>query len=268
MDKLAFLDAGHEPANADVQPENPGTEPPVSEPQGGQPRDEHGRFVSPNAGETQEPQAQPQPQQQPEPQPTQQDNTQPPPGYVPVSVVAALRDEIRQLRQQPQQQQQQPDIFEDPDAAIQQHLQPVTQQITDLKLEWSRRLSEKEYGAEVVQQAEQWAVEQSLADPLLAQRIINSPDPYGATVAEFKKHQVLSKLSDPSRIDAFLAWEAAQKQAAAQQQTAPQPQPAPAPAGASPNPMPTRSLATAPSSGGVQHIPTGPGQAFDTVFTR
>lgn len=264
MDKLDFLDAGHEPASDDVhlQSEGPTEEPATGEPSGGQPRDENGRFASANAEGESGPTSQPEPQPQPQASPQQNVNA-PPPGYVPIAVVNALREEMRQLKGSLQPQEE-PDIYTDPDAVINQRIQPVTQQITDLNMNWSRRFAEKEYGADAVSQAEQWALQQAQVDPMLGQRIISSDDPYGTAVAEWKKGQVLSKLSDPSRIDAFLAWEAAQK-AAAQQPAVQQAAPA---AGAPQNPMPTRSLATAPASGGVQHVPSGPGQAFDSLFTR
>lgn len=204
-----------------------------------QPRDDKGRFIS----------------KQEEVAPAQP--TQPPAGYVPVSVVQALRQELNGLKAA---QQPAPDIFEDSAGFVSHQVQPVRDEITQLKLDWSRRFAEQAYTVETVNAAEQWVFNRAQVDPALGQRILASPDPYGAAVAEYKRDQINAKISDPAAIDRFLAWEAAQANAQAQPQAAPAAQPQ--------SPTPTRSLATAPSSGGAAHVPTGPGQAFDSLFTR
>lgn len=246
MDKLDFLDGAEAPIE-DAQPAEPVVETPLEpevaeqpETDATQPRDESGRFA-------------PKVEAQPEPKPEA-----PPPGYVPIGVVQELRNEIRGLKAQPQQPP--PDFFDDQEGYVDQRImQPVTQQITQLNLNWSKRFAEQSFGAETVNAAEQWVLQQSQIDPSLGQRVIASPDPYGASVNEYKQHQVLSQLSDPSRIDAFLAWEAAQKAAQAEPQSSPQ---------QAQQQTPTRSLASAPSSGGAAHVPTGPGQAFDNLFNQ
>lgn len=253
MDKLDWMDPQGS-GNDVVQPEPaPAPEP---EPQPvAQPRDEQGRFAPVNAEPA------PAPEPTPEPQPH---HSAPPPGYVPVDVVQAMRREMQALKAAVQPQAPEPDIFEDPNAFVaQQVLAPVNQQLMQDRMFFSEQLATVKYGPETVAQARDWAVQRAEADPMLEHKVLSSRDPFGVMVAEFKQAQVLSKLSDPAEIDQYLAWKAAQSQLAQQQQTAPaQPVATPQPA------APPMSIASAPSGGGVQHIPMGPGQAFDNIFRR
>src|SRR5690349_21173401 len=187
MDSLDFLDGASAP-NEEVAPEEVVAEAPAEvateeapQPEA-RPRDEKGRFAPKEATpETVEP-------------------TSPPPGYVPVGVVQRLREEMNQLKQA---QQPAPDVFEDQNAFAQHVQQPVRNEVTQLKLNWSRRFAEQSFGADTVNTAEQWVYQQAQINPAFGQQILSSDDPYGAAVAEYKKDQIGSRLSNPADIDAF-----------------------------------------------------------------
>ncbi len=254
MDKLDFLDPQGS-GNDVVQPEP--TPAPEPEPQiEAQPRDEAGRFA-PKASDAVAA-FEPAPEPTPAPQPSA-----PPHGYVPIAVVKDLRDEIRQLRQ-PQPVAAPPEAFIEDDPYAQDIAQwvaaPLEQQLIAQRFHFSQQLAETKYGAETVAQAWDWALQKAHSDPHFERGVLSVVNPFETVIAEFKREQVLSKLSDPSEIDQYLAWKAAQSQLAQQQTAAPVAAPQPAP--------PPLSIASAPGGGGVQHVPQGPGQAFDSIFRR
>lgn len=258
MDNLEFLD-GEESPKADAQPveATPTPEPVAAEPEGKQ-RDEHGRF---KAKEPQEPAQQPvaeAPQPEAQQPPVVETGTKPqvPPGFVPVSVVQELREEIKGLKQAPAPQQApeppqpMPDMFEDPEGFIGYQ----NRMFLNHTLNTSERFATREHGKETVEAAKQWMAARVQSDPYYASAVLNDPDPYEKIVVDFRRDTAFQKIGDLSRIDQFLAWEQAQ-QAAQQQQPAPTPQP-----------LPTGSIASAPSAGGPQTQATGQGVAFDEMF--
>lgn len=260
MDPLDFLD-GQEPAEtaaaqANEAPATPAPEAPAEAP--GQPRGPDGKFATKTQGEAAQaveaqPLADPAGAAQPASEPPKA-----PDGYVPVAALQAIREELNAFkRQQQPPPMPPPDPYEDFEG-YEAHRQA---QQTAERAEWSRQLSEARHGAELVQQAQQWAFERFEADPNFAQAARSSRDPYGFAIAEFQRHQALSLLSDPSNLakfQAFLSGGAAPAPAAA---------PAVAPASLQ-SPTPPRSLASAPNAGGAKPgaVPVGPGAAFDAVF--
>jgi hypothetical protein len=248
---LDFLNDGQEPAENLSAPET--VETPAEAPSGPA-RGPDGKFVSP---------AQPEPVAEPQPAPVASapaapsEPASPPPGYVPVSVVQELRKEMRELRQPVHQAPAEPppSVY---DEGYEQWVQQQThQQITNAKLDLSEDMARAQFGDALVDQARDWALERGRQSPAFGQEVLKQRNPYAYVVKEFQRHQVLDQLQDPSEIEQFKAWKAQQAQAAAQPVAA-------APPAASP--APPRSLASAPSAGGVAHVPQGPGQAFDNVF--
>lgn len=255
-DDLNFLD-GDVPADAPAvaQPETP------AEPAGGPARGPDGKFIGAQPSEP-APVAEAQPQT-PETPPAAAQPAQPeaplavPPGYVPVGVVQELRNELNALKRQPQQPPQPaPDPYEDFEG-YQAHLE--NQQQVE-RAEWSRRLALATNPPEAVQQAQEWAASQFERDPVFRERSLSSPDPYGFALAEWKRDQVLSKLTDPTLIDRFLAF--ASGAAPAQAPTAPQAPPAPQPVA-----VPT-SITGQPSAGGIGAVPLGDAALFDSVIPK
>lgn len=269
MDKLDFID-GEEPAEptvAAVTPEAaPSEAPPAAavapEPQGeapstGQPRGPDGKFA-PKAQDAAPAAPDAQPPADPPAAPSQA-TAQPPEGFVPVGVVQAMREELNAFKRQqnqtpPAAPQPAPDVYADPEGFAQYS----QVQVINERLHWSYKVAEAAHGAEVVQQAQQWAEQRYAQDPVFAQRAQAQPDPYGWAIDEWKRDQVLSKLSDPQLIDKFLAFASGQQAASAALAAPPAPPPSPA--------APPPSIASAPSAGGAQHVPTGPGQAYGAVI--
>jgi hypothetical protein len=247
MDNLEFLDAG-EPANGEVAPtpqaEAPSetvteatAETPVAPEteQKGPTRGPDGKFAKKEAEE---------------------------PVMVPLKALHETRDEVRSLkaqldalnRPQTQQQPQVPDMFEDPEG-YQAHLaNQVQQTIFNQTLNISEEMTRQAVGGELVDQATEWARQVFSVNPAAHQIFASQRNPYGWLVSEYQRQLAMSQIgTDPKQIEAFLAWQQAQK---AQPAATPQPQPQ----------RPTGSIATAVSAGGAQHTAMGPGVAFDNVI--
>ncbi|UQS94824.1 scaffolding protein [Pseudanabaena phage Pam1] len=161
-----------------------------------------------------------------------------PEGYVPVGVVKELREEIRQLRQpqQPVEMPQPVDIFEDPDGFRSE----VQRMALSNKLDLSEAMNAEKYGDDAVEAAKQWAQQKFHNNPSFANEVFGQRDPYGYVIKTMRKEEAAAKLGDvdPSEIDQFRAWKAAQAavQPVVQQAT----------------PIPPKSLASAPNAGDVR----------------
>lgn len=257
MDKLDFL-SGDAPAEQPVAPpeevkaeqEAPPPSPPedqIAAPEG-PPRGPDGKFVS---------QA---PAPAPEPAPEPLVKPEIPPGYVPASVVKELRDEIRSLKAAPPAPPPPiPDRFEDPQGFEDYQVQQQQAAILDVRLDISEEMARAKHGDEAVNAAQQWALEQYAQVPGFQQRVLTHRNPYEFVVSEYQRHQLVSELT-PDVLAEFKAWKAAQGQLQAQAAAAPAAPPTPA--------APPPSIASAPSAGGVQHVPSGPGQAYAAIFDR
>lgn len=243
MDNLDFLDGSEEP-NVDVHAEETVETPEVETPEveaqpepAERPRDEHGRFA---------------PKQEPKPEPI----------MVPLAALHETRDELKQLKaqleqfQQPRQQPATPDPVEDPEGYAAYQNASVQQAVLNTRLDLSEEMTRTAIGDELVDQARDWGLAQFRSNPAFQAEVLRQRNPYGYLVKEYQRQTALAKIGDPAEIDAFLAWKQAQE--ATQQQAAP--------AAHSEAPLPPRSIASAPSAGGVQHQAVGPGVAFDNIF--
>ncbi len=247
MDNLDFLDAGP-PANGEAaHVETPAVEAPAEAPQESQPeptaetptetaqreRDERGRFKAKE----------------------QQDQGQAPEGYVPVAALQEIRKELQALKNPPPQQETvaPPDLFEDPEGFVRYQNLQLHAATLNTTLNISEEMTRQSAGAETVEQAMQWGAQAFAQNPAFYQQFLSQRNPYGFLVEHFKRATTFAQLGDdPNEIKAFLAWKAAQK--------------AP-PAQATPQPgVPSPSIASAPSAGGMQHIATGPGEAFNSFI--
>lgn len=134
----------------------------------------------------------------PEPKPQPQQEAP----MVPQAVVGELRQELRQTRQElammrqgTQPQPQQPDYFENPEAAVQHHVQPIQQQLLQQKLDMSRFTAEQQFGPELVQQAYDYFD----ANPAASQALRGHASPFHAAVQEFQKVQIANEVgNDPA----------------------------------------------------------------------
>lgn len=216
--------------------------------------------------------AQPEPQQvTPAPEPVAQPEAKPEPQQVPISVMLDERDkrkaaderaarleaEIAEFRAQ-QQPQANPDIWEDPDGYQATQDQKLYQQ----NLRWSERIASIQHGAETVAEAKEWGINRCNTDRYFNAKVAGSDDPVGFVVSEWKREQIASQVT-PDDFAQFQAW----KQAQAQIQT-----PAPSSAAADPTPprsVPPRSLASAPSAGGVMsEVVQSDDEIFEETFSR
>lgn len=233
MENLPFLE-GNEPEEAVIEDIQPEATPVEDQPQSEAPvRDEHGRFA---------------PKDKPE---------QP---MVPLAALHETRDRLRDLEARLAQQEQQPepqpipDVFEDQQGfttAIQSQIQ---QALYTERLNMSQRFAEQKFGADEVTAALEWGRNRCASDPGFNASVMGNPDPVGYAVEQYRRDQIASQVS-LDEYEQFKAWKSAQE--TVQQPQAPQPAP-----------TPPRSINSLPSSGGAAHVPIGPGQAFDTLFTR
>lgn len=250
MDKLDFL-SGETPVDALTPAEEIDADT-------GPARGPDGKFIS-----QAEPQIEPVLDAAPEPEPAPLAATPAPPepGHVPLSAVLderekrqALERELAELRRQHAQPQAPAlDPYEDPAA--------YTQQVAlNIKLDMSEELARSKHGDELVEQAKQWAVAKFGQSPAFQQEVLSNRNPYEFAVQAYQRDQLVSQLK-PDDLAAFQAWKAAQASLQPAQLAAPAAIPQPVAA-------PPRSLASATSAGGAAHVPTGEGQAFDSLFKR
>lgn len=239
------------PASDTVAPEA------AAEAEPGPARDDKGRFApkgdaAPQAPADSSPQA---PATPPEAAQTSEP-AKPPEGYVPVGVVQALREEIQALKRQPPPPSQPPP---DPREDLAGYQAWQEEQHTASTFQWSFRLLAVERGAEQAKAVAEWARDQSVSDPHFYERALASENPATFALAEYERHQALSMLTEPGfreKFQAFLSGQAAPQPAAGVTTPPPPPNPTPPPA----------SITSAPSAGGAQSVPTGPGAAYERVF--
>ncbi len=217
------------------------------------------------AGETQapKPEVEPAPKSEP-PQPAPEvpleltdraDGTKAEPGYVPLGALLDTRDKLKaaearasQLEQERAQQrasqqapQAMPDMFEDPEGYQQVIAHQIQQATLNTRLDISEEMARGKYDDATVDAARDWVLSQGQANPGFVNQVLSSRNPYEFAVKEHRRVQALDKLSDPADLDQFLAWRAAQQQQAGLSPVIP-------PQG---SPLPPRSLASAPSAGGI-----------------
>lgn len=250
-DNLDFLD-GDGPAEPQVVSEAPQAEPEAPKAEGPA-RGPDGKFA-PKSEPVSEPDPQPQ-AAQPEPVPAQPKAEQPPPGYVPVSVVQELRQEIKALKQPAQQPQAPPDRYADPEGYEAYREQLLQDQLINTRLDLSEEMARATHGNELVDAARDWAVQKFQTSPAYQAEVLSQRNPYGYVVAQYQREQMISQVT-PDEFAAYQAWKQAQAQV---QAAAPSPQPPP---------TPPRSLASATAAGGSKpgDMPTHEGAAFEAIF--
>lgn len=178
-----------------------------------------------------------------------------------------LRARIEALERQPAPKA--PDRYEDPEGYEQHQQDRLDARFQQFTFETSRRFAERSYGKEEADSLGTWASERCKADPQFAQASLQSSDPYEFAKSHRDRETILAEVK-PDDLAAFKAWQASR--ASGDPAPIPQTQPvAAAPAAAHAVPVvtaPPRSLAAVPSAAGVEHVPSGPGQAFDGLFQK
>lgn len=181
--------------------------------------------------------------------------TAPPEGYVPISVVQAMREELNALKRQPTPPAQPaPDPYEDFEA----YREHQENQRAFERAEWSRQIAELKHTPEVVAKAQEWAAQRFDQDPAFRQRALSTADPYSFAIDEYQRDEALRTLTDPKVLEQFRAWQSGAVSMSPGAPVAPPPQ----------QPTPPRSLASLPNAGGGKpgESPVGPGVAFDAIF--
>lgn len=163
--------------------------------------------------------------------------------------------QLREWRQQQEaaqraQQQRAPDPRQDPDGALAYERAVFQAQLTNTRLQTSRFLAEKDFGADVV--AEAFAFFDK--NPALSHQFVDHPSPFHAAVEFYKRQKVAEEVgADPAAYRAKLEAEIREKLMAEMQAQPVQPKPR----------LPG-SLAAAPAAGAGE--PTAKGSAFDAAF--
>lgn len=121
---------------------------------------------------------------------------------VPVAVVTDLRRQLRDLQSQMQaaqpkpEPQPAPDFYEDPDKALQHHIDPVKQEVFRVKMDMSRFNAEQAYGKEAVEEM----VEFFNTHPQLSQQFLDHPSPYHAALDFVKSQKAVQQMGpDPAQ---------------------------------------------------------------------
>jgi hypothetical protein len=164
--------------------------------------------------------------------------------------------ELRAWRQQQEaaqraQQQRAPDPRQDPDGALAYERAMFQAQLTNTRLQTSRFLAEKDFGADVVKEAFEFFDK----NPALSHQFVDHPSPFHAAVEFWKRQKVAEEVgADPVAYRARLEAEIREKLMAEMQA-----QPA------QPKPRLPGSLAAAPAAGGAGE-PVSKGSSFDAAF--
>jgi hypothetical protein len=170
----------------------------------------------------------------------------------------AAEREVQELRNWRQQQEaaqraaqvQAPDPRQDPDGALDYQRQVFQAQLTNTRLQTSRFLAEKDFGAEVVNEAFAFFDK----NPALSHQFVDHPSPFHAAVEFYKRQKVAEEVgADPAAYRSRLETEIRAQLMAEMQQPA------------QPKPRLPGSLAAAPAAG-VAGEPTSKGTAFDAAF--
>lgn len=118
------------------------------------------------------------------------------PQMVPLAALKEVRRELQDLKSRMPQQEapKAPDVLEDPEGYEQFTHRKTQNMVIGTKLETSRFLAEREFGADLVGQA----FEYFNAHPEQSHALLAHPSPFHAAVEEFQKHKVAQEIgSDP-----------------------------------------------------------------------
>jgi hypothetical protein len=191
---------------------------------------------------------------------------------VPLATFLDLRDkataaekraaDLQQWRDQQEAQSRQPlpSRDEDPEAYEAHQRQAMDDSMFVMRRDFSRNFANITHGQQTVDAAFEWGADLCGKDPHFNAKVRAHPDPVNFVVSEWKRDQVASKV-DPSRYEAFLAWEASGGASPASAQPGAQPAPTPAPV------APRPSLAGGPSAGDhAQAVPADGEQQFARMF--
>lgn len=192
----------------------------------------------------------------PEPVPQPKDDG---PTMVPLAALHEVRDELKAVKAKLAERETPaaepaPDPIENPDGFTRYNAEIARNLAINTKLEVTEDLAREKFGDDVVDKARDWAMATYANDPATQQRILASRNPYRTIVEMYQRDQMVSQVQ-PDDWAQFQAWKQAQA-AAPSAPTAPE------------TPPPPKSIAAAPSAGGVQHVALGEEAIFTSLFKR
>jgi hypothetical protein len=229
----------------------------------------------------QAPPAATQPEQAAEvPQPAQPVSAEPAPAKreeaIPLRTALDWRDEakankarVAELEAQLRQPQTVPSVQDDPEAFAAYQTELVNRTRTNTIFDVSETMATEKYGAEPVQSAMEWAMGKAQASPAFASEYLKQKHPIDWAVKQQRRETLLNEIGDDP--DAYVrrrAAELAQAGGTPPQPAQPSPAVLPQPAATPATPAPRPSLASAPTAGGMNTVPIGPGAAFDAAIRR
>lgn len=163
-----------------------------------------------------------------------------------------LRDVEAKIRAQEAKAQPAPDFATDPAAALEYQRQVFQQQLYNTRLNTSRFMAEKDFGADVVKEAFEFFDK----NPALSHQFVDHPSPFHAAVEFYKRQRVADEIgADPEAYRTRLEAEIRAKLLAEMQPAAP----------VQPKPRIPGSLAAAPAAG-TQGELASKGSSFDAAF--
>lgn len=184
--------------------------------------------------------------------------------FVPIGAMLDERDKAKEYKAKMEELERKlaanepkepvPDALDDPEG-FQKHIQSEAQrQAQQVRFELSEDMAIAKHGNELVEKANEWAMQKAQANQGFKNDILTSRNPYEFIVSEYNRDSRANSVTD-SDWEQFQQWKAAQSQISPvdetkREQSTPPPQ----------------SLAGAPSAGGVAHVATGAGAAFDDIF--
>lgn len=260
-DKLSFLDAAPADAGATATP----AEPKAPEPSPAAP------AAAAPAQQPETPPAVVAPPQAPKPEQRSDVHTVPLPKYLDTyNENRELKRKLAEFERQMQEREAQaPDPVTDPDgfaAFVTGGQQRTVQQMVEgVRLNMSEEMARTQFGDETVNAAFEALKETVPNDPFTYQRIMNSRHPWAEMVKWHQTHAALKRIGDPSKLDDWVLSEAERIRQARNPGAGITPTPVMTPQ----TPVvPPPSLSRAPSGGNASDVPAGPGQAFDSAFSR
>lgn len=147
----------------------------------------------------------PEPDPEPEPEPVVEEPASKGGNFVPIDAMLTERErrqaaerELQQLREQQTQQAVVPDPYDDPQGYASYQDRIIEEKLTAQRFSFSERLAKKEYGAEAVQAATEWAGEKAKADPTFAISYMREADPIDWIVQQHKRDALLSEIGTKS----------------------------------------------------------------------
>jgi hypothetical protein len=172
----------------------------------------------------------------------------------------AAERELEALRAQaaPPPQPEIPDPYSEPEAFAAFQAERTQYLVLNAKLDVQEEAQRERHGDEVVDAAKKWVEARTAANPSFFPELMSQRNPWAYAVEQYKRDSAVSSI-DTSELEAFRAWKQAQTDIAQPQATTPAPSPTLA--------KPPKSIASLPAAGGVAHVATGPGVAFDSFFS-